>query len=1017
MSEIDNVTKENMPDENYWRGFNELYNEPEFAEQSGHEFQDKVTDEFNPEHLSGLSRRKFLALIGASAALAGAGCSNYRDKGDIVPYNKKPEETIPGEPNFYASTCTECSLACGLLIRTREGRPIKVDGNPDHPVSKGKICSRGQASILNLYDPERLQNPLKRFGDAFNKITWRNADTEIINALNNTGSKGIAVITNRIVSPSSFNVINAFISRYPTAMHYSYELVNDSIRQSAWAKSGNKGLFPLISWDKAKIILTLESDLLNAEGELIETLQQFAKNRDIDKPDSFNRLYAVEANLSVTGMNADYRIKLRPDAISDFLVLLDNGLNGNTSAVKNFADKFNIKEKTIKYLISDLLKYKGQSIIYAGDKLPEQIHISVNKLNDLLGNDALYRKDTEKVYLHNLSTSVELNRLINNMKSGKIGAVIHLDSNPAFHFSANMGYSEALKKVPFVVTLTESENETSELSNYVLPLNHQFESWGDAQVRSNVLSLQQPVIQPIFATRQKEAALLTWLSGRPENYNETTYYNYLRKCWEQTYYKNSGSEADFTSYWNNSLHDGVVVSPKKLSQSMEVSVMPDKSLPNYDDNYILILKENVLLGDGRFANNGWLLELPHPVTKIVWDNYASISAGAAKELGVKNNDFINISVNRRQLKIPVFIQPGCTDKTITIELGWGRKKVGVVGTSAGFNANDFINYDDVFSPWIIQNVSVQKAGGSYSLATTQEHHSFDKEREQDLHLKRNIIREATVDAFRKNPNIFGEANGKGHKTFYTETDQLFSKGVKWGMAIDLNKCTGCGACIVACTSENNVPVVGKEQVERGREMHWIRVDRYYSGPVEEPKVSTQVMLCQHCDHAPCENVCPVVATTHSPDGLNQMVYNRCVGTRYCSNNCPYKVRRFNFYNFRDKFKSGYQQENLFTLLYNPEVTVRSRGVMEKCTFCIQRITKAKQDATAEKTEFKGSSVRTACQDSCITEAISFGDQHDKDSVIREKMEHKLAYYVLEELNIRPNVAYMAKLRNTRSEEA
>ncbi|MDP4114765.1 MAG: TAT-variant-translocated molybdopterin oxidoreductase [Bacteroidota bacterium] len=1017
MSEIDNVTKENMPDENYWRGFNELYNEPGFAEQSGPEFQDKVTDEFNPEHLSGLSRRKFLALIGASAALAGAGCSNYRDKGDIVPYNKKPEETIPGEPNFYASTCTECSLACGLLIRTREGRPIKVDGNPDHPVSKGKICSRGQASILNLYDPERLQNPLKRFGDVFNKITWKNADTEIINALNNTGSKGIAVVTNRIVSPSSLNVINAFISRYPTAMHYSYELVNDSIRQSAWAKSGNKGLFPLISWDKAKIILTLESDVLNAEGELIETLQQFAKNRDIDKPDSFSRLYAVEANLSVTGMNADYRIKLRPDAISDFLVLLNNGLNGNTSAVKNFADKFNIKEKTIKYLISDLLKYKGQSIIYAGDKLPEQIHISVNKLNDLLGNDALYRKDTEKVYLHNLSTSVELNRLINNMKSGKIGAVIHLDSNPAFHFSASMGYSEALKKVPFVVTLTESENETSELSNYVLPLNHQFESWGDAQVRSNVLSLQQPVIQPIFATRQKEAVLLTWLSGRPENYNETTYYNYLMKCWEQTYYKNSGSEADFTSYWNNSLHDGVAISPKKLSQSMEVSVMPDKSLPNYDGNYILILKENVLLGDGRFANNGWLLELPHPVTKIVWDNYASISAGAAKELGVKNNDFINISVNRRQLKIPVFIQPGCTDKTITIELGWGRKKVGVVGTSAGFNANDFINYDDVFSPWIIQNVSVQKAGGSYSLATTQEHHSFDKEREQDLHLKRNIIREATVDAFRKNPNIFGEANGKGHKTFYTETDQLFSKGVKWGMAIDLNKCTGCGACIVACTSENNVPVVGKEQVERGREMHWIRVDRYYSGPVEEPKVSTQVMLCQHCDHAPCENVCPVVATTHSPDGLNQMVYNRCVGTRYCSNNCPYKVRRFNFYNFRDKFKSGYQQENLFTLLYNPEVTVRSRGVMEKCTFCIQRITKAKQDATAEKTEFKGSSVRTACQDSCITEAISFGDQHDKDSVIREKMEHKLAYYVLEELNIRPNVAYMAKLRNTRSEEA
>lgn len=1011
MSDKANSNSGNEKDENYWRSFKELYNDSEFTESSKHEFQENVTEEFAPDKLSKFSRRNFLALVGASAALAG--CSNYNDKGEIISYNKKPEEVLPGEPNYYASTCTACSLSCGVLIRTREGRPIKVDGNPDHPVNKGKICSRGQASILNLYDPERLQTPLKKFNDSFNKVTWKNINAEIIKQLKNTGNKEIAVVTNRITSPTALQVINDFISAHPYAKHYSYDLFNDSTRQSAWIKSGNKDFFPLISWDKVKIILTLEADILNAEGEVIETLRQFAKNRNADEPDNFSRLYSVEANLSLTGMNADYRIKLSPDAIPELLSVLMSGGSGSEA----FAKKYSIKEKSLKYLISDLIENKGKSIIYAGDKLPEQIHIMVNKLNSQLGNDTLYRSDSSKVYLHNLSTQLEINTLTSNMKSGNVKAVIHLDSNPVFHFAGNSSYAEGLKKVPLVITLTESENETSLLSKYVLPINHQFESWGDAQIRDKVLSLQQPVIQPLFSTKQKETVLLSWITGNAEDINDSLYLNYLMKHWESNFFKYTGSNENFKIFWENSLHDGVVILPEKIPLALSPDLLPEQSIKPNNSGIVLILKENAILGDGRFSNNGWLLELPNPVSKIVWDNYAAISKETAKQLGVKSNDFIIISSNGKSLNIPVFVQPGCTDKTITIELGWGREKVGIAGTGAGFNGSVLLNSNSDFSPYIIQNVKVQKGEGSYSLASTQEHHAFDVEREQDLHFKRNIIREATVIGYKNNSNILNNAKEKEHRTFYAETNNLFESGVKWGMAIDLNKCTGCGECVVACTSENNVPVVGKEQVQKGREMQWIRVDRYYSGTIEDPKVSTQIMLCQHCDHAPCENVCPVVATTHSPDGLNQMAYNRCVGTRYCSNNCPYKVRRFNFYNFRDKFASGYQQENIFSLLYNPEVTVRSRGVMEKCTFCIQRIMKARQDSTAENKEFNGSSVRTACQDSCITEAISFGNQHDKDSEIHNKMEHNLAYYVLEELNIRPNVAYIAKLRNTHPEEA
>jgi molybdopterin-containing oxidoreductase family iron-sulfur binding subunit len=522
----------------------------------------------------------------------------------------------------------------------------------------------------------------------------------------------------------------------------------------------------------------------------------------------------------------------------------------------------------------------------------------------------------------------------------------------------------------------------------------------------------------LLSTRQKESILLTWISGSSVKYNLDLYRNYLMSNWKDNIYPSFNSKLNYEQFWNGALHDGLVnypVAPATYGAFNSSSLNGIYNFPSIS-GYVLALKEGYAVGDGRFSNNGWLNELPNPVSKIVWDNYASISMKTANDLGVKTNDLIEISSGNRILKIPVNIQPGCADKTITIELGYGRLNSGTISDGVGFNANVLQSKDSGISTWLFTNVKLQKAGGSYPLAVTQEFHAFDKGLTKDAAQKRNIIRQGTVEEFKKNPDFIREGREDEHTSLYPPHTEL-NKGVKWAMSVDLNKCLGCGECVISCYSENNIPVVGKEQVSKGRDMQWLRIDRYYSGDPEEPEVSQQPMLCQHCDDAPCENVCPVVATTHSPDGLNQMIYNRCVGTRYCSNNCPYKVRRFNYFNYRDHFNNGYQQSPIFDLVFNPEVTVRSRGVMEKCTFCVQRIMEAREDAIRDNKPLKGSDVHTACQEACITTAIHFGDMNDPASEINKYRNHKLGYHVLENLNTKPNVTYLAKLKNTDREDA
>ncbi len=491
------------------------------------------------------------------------------------------------------------------------------------------------------------------------------------------------------------------------------------------------------------------------------------------------------------------------------------------------------------------------------------------------------------------------------------------------------------------------------------------------------------------------------------------------RYWKTKLYPSFSSALNFKEFWNAGLHDGVVFlnEAAAIIGKFNKSVLSDLPVDlNNTNKYLVVLKDSYQAGDGKFLDNGWMMELPHPVSKITWDNYAAISHTTAKELGVDTNDKIKIQIGNKTLEMPAFIQPGAADKTITIEIGFGRTVVGVVGEDVGFNIIPLMSKNGGVSPWIYNATSVSKGNGSYKLASSVEHHVFAGAVAKNILARRGIVYEGTVNEYRKNPHFIMVATKEKKVDQIYPSNKEFYKGVKWGMAIDLNKCLGCEECVIACISENNVPIVGKEQVEDTRIMHWIRIDKYYSGSFDEPIISTQPMLCQQCDDAPCENVCPVAATTHSPDGLNQQIYNRCIGTRYCENNCPYMVRRFNFFNFRDHFKDAYQQSNLLSLVYNPQVTIRSRGVMEKCTFCIQRIMEARSDAIREDRPLKGSDVKTACQVACNTDAIKFGDMNDKGAEFVQYRNNKLGYYVLKSLNVMPNVTYLAKLRNTYTEE-
>ncbi|MEE9449403.1 MAG: TAT-variant-translocated molybdopterin oxidoreductase, partial [Ignavibacteriaceae bacterium] len=644
---IENQNKK--PDPNYWRTFEELYGDKDFIKQNENEFSTPANDDGESSNLSMVSRRKFLALLGASAAFAGVSCSDYKDKGEIIPYNKKPEEITVGQPNYYASTCNSCSNACGTLIKTREGRPIKIDGNPNHPVSKGKLCAQGQASIMNLYDPDRLKNPRKKENGRFVDYNWNDANDEITLDLMSTGGKEIAIVTGKVVSPTTKKVLADFKEKYPSAKVYSYELFNGSVKNEAWKKCYGSGEFPAIKWNEADVILSLDGDFLGESGNKVENVRLFAENRDVNEK-RFNRLYSVEGNLSLTGGNADCRFKLRPDLQYVFVMSLINELQKkgiitlpvetSVYSLSEFAKKENLDHKLLSQLINDLSKNKGRSIIYTGEHLTEEVQIAVNLLNDALGNSGLYQIESSNVSVLPLSSNNELKQLTGKLKAGNVGVVIHLNSNPVYHLPEDINYQTALENAGTVVTLVDIENETSAVSNFVLPINQTLEAWGDAKIRTGFYSLQQPIIAPLYNTREQEAILLTWIEQESEVYKAELYHQYLMKNWEDNIYPTINSNSGFKKFWYQSLHDGIVYSDDKVEvlNTLDRGIAAQLNGAPKVSGYSLHLKESYQVRDGRFANNGWLQELPHPVSKVTWDNYAAISLASAKELSFENGD-------------------------------------------------------------------------------------------------------------------------------------------------------------------------------------------------------------------------------------------------------------------------------------------------------------------------------------------------------------------------------------------
>lgn len=940
-----------------------------------------------------MSRRSFLSLMGASLALATlAGCRRPVEK--IVSYAKPSEEIVLGNPEQFATVACIAGSVTGVLVTAREGRPIKVEGNPYHPSSRGGTNSFLQASILGLYDPDRSKDILNR-GVASDYESflafWRPLRDRHLAA----GGVGLAVLSGDIVSPSLARLRREFGHTFPKARWVVYESVSDeNIRAGIRAATGGD-YHPVYAFDKAKVILSLDSDFLMTEADAVANARAFADGRRVtDGKSLMNRLYAVESNFTVTGANADHRLRLKCSRVSHFAAALGAeleklGLNvpGSEAALGKVPAG---AEKFLMALARDLYLHRGNCLVVAGRGQPAVVHTLVCAMNAALGNVGTtvgYLPATEPC-----SSLTELAALTGAMKSGQIETLFVLGGNPVYDAPADLNFSEAFSRVPNAVVLSLHNDETGRRSSWLINQAHFLESWGDARSADGTLALQQPLIEPLFGGHsdiELAGVVTTGLDRRGYELAQETWKEHLPPL-------------DFEKHWRRVLHDGMLAGSAQPWQTPAVNGSGVASalangLPKSDDWLEVVFRPSYAVGDGRYSNNGWLQELPDPMTKLTWDNAALISPKTAERLGrLETEEVIRLTADGRSVEAPAFILPGHADDTITLTLGYGREKLGGVADGAGFDAGAIRTTDRFF---FAGGASALKTGKRRPLATSQNHHSMEG---------RPIVREGSLDQYQKNPDFAAEMVEQGPAPSLWK-EHTYDEGNQWGMTIDLNTCTGCNACAIACQSENNIPIVGREQVRRGREMHWIRLDRYFTGDADNPQAVTQPVACQQCEMAPCEQVCPVAATSHDQEGLNVMTYNRCIGTRYCSNNCPYKVRRFNFFNYTNKL------DELVQMAQNPDVTVRSRGVMEKCTYCVQRINRGKHNAKMEDRDVRDGEIVTACQAACPSGAIVFGNLNDPESRVSKLKKDHRRYDLLAELNTRPRTSYLAKIRNPNPE--
>ena len=992
----------------YWRCLEEL--------ADTEEFQEFLQDEF-PQQARGLmtemDRRKFLMLSAASLALAGLSGCRFLPQRKIVPYVQRPEEIIPGKPLFYASAVPFNRDAIGVIVTSHEGRPTKIEGNPGHPSSLGATDALTQASILNLYDPDRSQN-VTNLGEL---STW----DDFLKAASDTlaspgGGAGLRILTETVTSPSLADQIQAVLKQFPGAKWHQYEPVNgDNVHAGAQMAFGTP-VNTVYRFDQADRILSLDGDFLLAMPGHVRYAHDFiARRKVLDGTKTMNRLYVIESTPSITGAVSDHRLPARASDIDGVAraIAQQLGVAGVTAA----ALPDSVPQAWVASLVKDLQANRGTSVVVVGDHQPPAVHALGHAINAALGAVGKTVVYTDPIAANPADQIASLRDLIADMQAGQVRMLLILGGNPFYTAPADLKetFKQGISKVPLRAHLGLFDDETSEICHWHLPETHYLEAWSDARAFDGTVAIVQPLIAPLYINRSAHE-VLSAIQGRMQTGLDIV----------QGYWSSRLPGGDFPVAWEKALHDGVIpgttLPPKTVTlQASALAAAP----PTGGQGLEIVFRPDPTIWDGRFANNGWLQELPKPLSKLVWDNVAFLSFGTAEQLHLTTQDMIELSYRGHTLTMPVFILPGHPDNAVTVHLGYKRTRAGRLGTDLGFDTYSLRTSD---APDFGSGLDIKKVPGSYEIVNAHMRQSIDmKDREP--------VQYATLDLFlkdpqfeKKKPEVQNPDEGDSMYSDARTTDHKYEGPgtYAWGMSIDTNVCIGCNACVIACQAENNIPVVGKDQVSRGREMHWIRIDRYYGsytgkkeGYLANPGTFFQPVPCMHCENAPCEPVCPVAATIHSAEGLNMMVYNRCVGTRYCSNNCPYKVRRFNFYKFSAGQPHMGGRANFdvpsIKLVANPEVTIRGRGVMEKCTYCVQRIDLARIEAKKEGREIRDGEIKTACQQSCPTNAIVFGDIKDANSQVAKLKAQPHDYSLLGELDTRPRTTYLAKFRNPNPE--
>ncbi|MEB2284716.1 MAG: molybdopterin oxidoreductase [Polyangiaceae bacterium UTPRO1] len=963
----------------YWRSLEELARRPGFEAMLTRELPRQAA-----HLLDAVDRRQFLQLMGASLALAGVSACTRQPTELIMPYVKAPEEIVPGRPLFFATAMPLGGVGTGLLVESHMGRPTKVEGNPEHPSSRGATSAFAQASILGLYDPDRSQTVTSageiRTWDAFAAALEKALEPE-----QGKGGAGLRILTETISSPTLAAQLQALRTAYPQARWHQWDPVaSDGARLGARMAFGEDADVQY-QFAAADVVLALDADVLASGRDHVRHLRDFAGRR---KPGpGMNRLYAVESTPTPTGARADHRLAVRGSDVEAIAWALAAALGAVPQAPEGAAAAH---AAWVQAVAKDLGAHRGSGIVVAGDHQPPVVHALAHAMNAALGNAGKTVVYTDPVIAEPVATLASLRDLVADMDAGKVAVLLILGSNPVATAPVDLRFAERLEKVPFRAHLGLYEDETAEISHWHVPEAHYLESWSDVRAADGTVTIVQPLIAPLYDGRTAHEVIAV-AAGKPQSP-----FDLVRAEWKPK------AGADFERWWRTALHDGMIAGtalpPKTpaLRTDWVGTALTEHAKIEEAKGLEVVFRLDAGVLDGRFANNGWLQEVPKPLTKLTWDNAALVSPATAKRLGVVSGDVVEIAVGDGAVDMPVWVLPGQPDESVTLNLGYGRRRAGRVGDGVGV---DVTPIRTSAAAWIALGAGVRRTSTRYLLASTQEHDRMEG---------RHLIREATLAEYVHEPEFAQHVEHQPGDDMNLYPPYPY-EGSAWGMTIDLATCVGCNACILACNAENNIPVVGKDQVSRGREMHWLRIDRYFEGEAESPTIHHQPVLCMQCEQAPCEVVCPVNATVHSSEGLNDMVYNRCVGTKYCSNNCPYKVRRFNFYKYQD-----WTTESL-KLARNPDVTVRAYGVMEKCTYCVQRISQARIAARREDRPVRDGEVVTACAQACPADAIVFGDINDRESRVAKTKADARNYALLGELNTRPRTTYLASVRNPNPE--